>query len=85
MLEAAGDLGLELKPGAVAGIVGELRADLLQSDVAVELAITGDEDVAEASFLVQPEYTVAVTGGRRFAESSLAEIFPEDHGHLVIG
>ena len=51
----------------------------------MELAITGDEDGAEASFLVQPEYTVAVTGGRRFAESSLAGIFPEDHGHLVIG
>ena len=26
MLETAGDLGLVLKPGAVAGIVGELRA-----------------------------------------------------------
>ena len=55
MLQAAGDLGLDDEPGPAVGVVGVVRLDLLERDLAVELGVLGDEDLAHPAPGMGPE------------------------------
>ena len=55
MLQAAGDLGLDHEPGPVVRLFDQVRQDLLERDLAVELDILGDEDLAQAAPSMGPE------------------------------
>ncbi|MFO0950014.1 MAG: hypothetical protein U0835_02455 [Isosphaeraceae bacterium] len=43
MFEPAGDLGLDEEPVAADGVVGVVREDLLEGDLAVQLRVERDE------------------------------------------
>ncbi len=66
MLQAAGDLGLEHEPRAAGRVVGVLVEDLLQRDLAVQLAVERHEHGAEAPACVRAEDAepLAVGAGR---------------------
>ena len=65
VLQAAGDLGLDQEPGAAVGVVGVVVEDLLEGDLAVQLGVEGDEDLAQAALGVGPEDPEpAALGGR---------------------
>ena len=49
VLEPAGDLGLDEEAGSADGVVGAVVEDLLESDLAVQLGVEGDEDGAQAA------------------------------------
>ena len=63
MLQAAGDLRLEEEPRPAPGVVGVAVLDLLQGDLAVQLLVVGDEDLAQAAALVVAAVAIA---GRRW-------------------
>ena len=49
VLQPAGDLGLDEEPGPAGRVVGVAVVDLLEGDLAVQLLVEGDEDVAQAA------------------------------------
>src|SRR5262249_12545352 len=57
VLEPAGDLGLPEEAGTALRVVGVGGADLLEGDLAIELGIPRNEDLAEAAARVRPEDT----------------------------
>ena len=66
MLETAGDLGFEQEPLTAGRVVGVIVQDLLERDLAVQLAVQCDEDGAEAAAGVRPQDAEAMSigGGR---------------------
>ena len=64
MLQPAGDLGLEQEPLAADRVVGVVVEDLLQRHLAVQLAVEGDEDGAQAAPGVGPEDAEPLAVGR---------------------
>ena len=66
VLQPAGDLGLEQEPLAAGRVVGVRLEDLLERHLAVQLAVQGDEDRAQAAPGVGPQDAepLAVGGGR---------------------
>jgi hypothetical protein len=55
VLQAAGHLGFEQKPRPAVGVVGVAALDLLEGDLAVELAVVGHKHFAEAAAGVRPQ------------------------------
>jgi hypothetical protein len=65
VLEPAGDLGLDQKPPAAAGVVGVVVVNLLERHLAVQLAVERDEDRAQPAPGVGSQHAepLAVAGG----------------------
>jgi hypothetical protein len=61
VLQAAGYLRLQDEAAAAVGVVGMERLDLLESDLAVQLLVKGDENLAQAPLGMRPQHPVAET------------------------
>ncbi len=59
MFQTAGDLGLDQEPGPAVGSMRVSRLDFLQSDLAAELLVERDEDVADPAPCMEPDRLVA--------------------------
>ncbi len=68
MLQTAGDLGLEQESGAADLVVGVVVEDLLEGDLAVQLAVDGDEDGPQAPLGVRPQDAEPLASARRGAD-----------------
>src|SRR4051812_44901438 len=55
MLQTPGELGLQEEAASAVGLVGQLRSDLLEGDLAVQLGVECDADLAEAARGVRPQ------------------------------
>ena len=55
VFEAAGDLGLDQEAGPADRVVGVVVEDLLEGDLAVQLAVERHEDGTQAPLGVRPE------------------------------
>ena len=64
VFQPAGQLGLQQKTGTAAGIIGLLGPDLLERDLAMQLAIQGDRDQADASLRERPDHAEPPPTGR---------------------
>ncbi len=65
VLEPAGDLGLDEKPVAAGRVVGVAVEDLLEGDLAVQLAIERHEHLPQTTPGVRAEHAEPLTVGRR--------------------
>jgi hypothetical protein len=65
VLEPAGDLGLDEKPVAAGRVVGVAIEDLLEGDLAVQLAIERHEHFPQTTPGVRAEHAEPLTVGRR--------------------
>src|SRR5262245_22020270 len=55
MLEPTGDLGLEHEARPALRIVRPIELDFLERDLAIQLLVLGDENLAQAAFSMRPE------------------------------
>ena len=85
VLEPAGDLGLDEEPGAAGRVVGVVVEDLLERDLAIELGVECDEDRAQASAGVRPEYAEAEPAGGGGADGEAGGAVAVGVGLAVMG
>ena len=78
MLQPAGDLGLDHEPLAAGRVVGVVVEDLLERDLAVQLAVECHEDGAQAAAGVGPQDAEPLAVAGRGADR-------QRHGAVVVG
>ena len=69
MLQLPGDLGFEQKAGPAGGVVGLLRQNLLDCDLAMQLAVQRHADHPNTAPGVRPQRVEAAALGRRLPET----------------
>ena len=72
MFEAAGDLGLEQKPGSTGWIVGVAIEDLLERHLAIQLGIECHEHRPQAPLGVWPQHAEPLAFRGRCADGMAA-------------
>ena len=84
MFELAGDLRFLEEPSPVSRVRGRLGLDLLERDLAVEVGVAGEPDLAEAPLGMQPGQSVPQSASARgAARASRSARGPRLGGRLV--